>query len=455
MTKVILNLIIQILLFLLTVQRVRAAVMINEVLPNPLSGSSEWVELYNPDNQAVDLVGWKLEDQLSAPSTIFTFTNQVIGAGQYLVAQLPSAKLNNDQDGVTLKDQTGQTIDMMSYVSSTNNKSWARLLAGMAREDGGDFTVATPSPGEQNFSDLTPAPSPTTEPSPAAAGPSPTPSDNSSPLPSPSSTPTLTPSPVPSPIASPSPAPFAASNLQLSEIYACPNTGENEWIEVYNLSNQSGSLTNWKIRDDSDNTRTITVNISAHNIAIIEWNSSLLNNDGDSVTLEDPLGNRAFTVSFNECTKGQSFIYQNNTWQLTTTPTKNTSNIYTNSTSSSPSPSPSVSPSPAASADVSSDNLTTADGNQLDTNGNYADSLGDLDPDSELALPDLEIQSMAAADSGEVLGATTDSTPSAQLVAPPPSKTGVISLLGSSAAMIGGSCWTMFNNQKRKDDSPP
>jgi hypothetical protein len=72
------------------------------------------------------------------------------------------------------------------------------------------------------------------------------------------------------------------------------------------------------------------------------------------------------------------------------------------------------------------------------------------DPDLNLPLPDLEIQTPAATDSGEILGTATDQTHSAELTSPPPSQVGVISLLGTGVAMAGGSGWALLGFKKKE-----
>ena len=37
-------------------------VLINEFMPAPTPGHEEWLELYNPGESAVDISGWKIDD---------------------------------------------------------------------------------------------------------------------------------------------------------------------------------------------------------------------------------------------------------------------------------------------------------------------------------------------------------------------------------------------------------
>ncbi len=432
MKNIILGLLAKICLFFLSVGQVSAAPVINEVVPNPANNDLEWVEIFNPDDQSIDLVGWQLTDRLSSPSTIFNFGNQNLEPGQYLIIRLEASKLNNDGDGVVLMNQNHDEVDAMDYVGSELGQSWARWPNGLAREDGGSFVVANPSPGEPNSVTLTPAP---------------TPSPTLTPTPIPSPSPTVTPQPSPS-------MPILPSYLRLSEIYACPDSNENEWIEIYNQSDQNAVLTDWKIIDSSYNTKSISLSISAHSLAVIEWSGSFLNNTGDSVTLQNPQGETSFVVNFSACTKTQSLIQENGSWCLTSTPTKNAVNLFTSSNPS-PDSSPIATPTPTPASPPPTPISNQSDFDlDLESANYYPDE--NTDPDSLLSLPALDVYT--ATDSAAAQSDSIDSTtpkPPPRLITQPPTKTQALGLLGTSAALIGGSCWSLLGITKRKGDSFP
>ncbi|KKQ26899.1 MAG: hypothetical protein US42_C0019G0009 [Candidatus Magasanikbacteria bacterium GW2011_GWC2_37_14] len=85
-------------------------ILINEFVPYPESGS-EWVELYNPNDFAVDINGWQLFDGVSS---FFTATNTILAKSFYTVA-LSSSKLNNSGDIILLKNNLGEVIDQVCY----------------------------------------------------------------------------------------------------------------------------------------------------------------------------------------------------------------------------------------------------------------------------------------------------------------------------------------------------
>ncbi len=109
---------------------------------------------------------------------------------------------------------------------------------------------------------------------------------------------------------------------------ACPETGNSEWIELYNPDSSTYTLDSWKIRDSAGTRKTISGSIPAQGYATFQLSTSILNNDGDQVSLENPIGVTLATVSFGECQKGTSFIDHEGTWQQTFSVTKDFANIF-------------------------------------------------------------------------------------------------------------------------------
>lgn len=156
--------ILAIFLLLLTPNQARGQIIINEVFPAPKQGN-EWIELYNPSNQEIDLEGWWLEDQLSSPTIIARIENEALPSLDYLVIELSSAKLNNSADGVVLKNPQAEIIDQMSYQKSESDLSWARNNSGI-------FELVFPTQNSINiFPSPSPSPSPSSSPKPSPATP--------------------------------------------------------------------------------------------------------------------------------------------------------------------------------------------------------------------------------------------------------------------------------------------
>lgn len=252
----------------------QAAIRISEVAPNPSSGP-EWVELYNSASESAGLGNWVLKDQLASPSTIHTFApTTTIAGNQYLLIELSSSKLNNGADGVTLFDASQTIQDQMQYESSEPNMTWSRKAW-----DSSIFLLTSPTPGAAN---QMPTPTPT-------------------PLPSPSATPTPTTTPQPSS----NPSTNTPAELELISLYPCPNKTESEWIEIANRSNFSANLTNWKLKDEQNNSVALSGTIPANQTQRITVSRSILNNAGDSAFLENPSGVTSSSLSYRGCSAGE------------------------------------------------------------------------------------------------------------------------------------------------------
>ena len=91
---------------------------ITEILPAPLPGPTEWVEIHNPTDQSINLTGWSIGDQNRR-----TELQGEINAGAYLVVSTQSLEieadtiiverigngLNNDADRVSVFAPDGRT----------------------------------------------------------------------------------------------------------------------------------------------------------------------------------------------------------------------------------------------------------------------------------------------------------------------------------------------------------
>ncbi len=140
--------------------------VINEILFAPiqkkddgLADQPDFVEIYNPGTEAVDLLGWYIQDCPTASGRRYSYyfaddqaADNLLAPGQYgiivpeeslnpadsrlvhyytyltgdssariFIVKRKTFSLNNDVDCVTLKDSTGTVIDSVSYSSSWHN----------------------------------------------------------------------------------------------------------------------------------------------------------------------------------------------------------------------------------------------------------------------------------------------------------------------------------------------
>ncbi|MFA5024976.1 MAG: lamin tail domain-containing protein [Candidatus Shapirobacteria bacterium] len=144
----------------------------------------------------------------------------------------------------------------------------------------------------------------------------------------PSTTPIITPTPIDSPkptaeevtplpthkitpTISPNPTATGELPLIISEIMANSNTGENEWIEIYNPTNQIISLKNSCFYDASLHFRCFpeTAVINPNSYYSHSFTSGFLNNDGDKVTFQNK------SIIYPKSPKNVTYSRQeNNSW---------------------------------------------------------------------------------------------------------------------------------------------
>lgn len=172
------------------------------LLPSPAAGVSEYIELSLTGEGALELSGWRIEDVLATPSTVYTFptsTPAILHAGatiricQGALATPPTApcdahfggtaKWNNGGDTLRLLRANGDEVLALPYTTVTTGEIVETALI-----------VQTVGP--------TPEPEPNPEPEPDPIPPASTSTATSTPEPepvppTPTSTATSTPDPVP------------------------------------------------------------------------------------------------------------------------------------------------------------------------------------------------------------------------------------------------------------------
>ena len=151
---------------------VEAGVVINEMHYDPEDNTlkTEFIELWNPGQEGIDLSGWKLANAVS-----FTFPDGTqLAAGKFLViAEDPDAlsaeyavlalgpyegKLSNEGERLELHDRSGAIRDEVGYqpkfpwpVSSAGEgKSMSLINPSLDNDLGGSWRAADPTPGATN-----------------------------------------------------------------------------------------------------------------------------------------------------------------------------------------------------------------------------------------------------------------------------------------------------------------
>lgn len=108
-------------------------VIVTEILPNPDIGDDEFIELYNPTEETVNIAGWRLMDASSRsytinsldlpPITITTLQNNsvLLGSGQYIVLEQSTTGLHLNNSGgeeLYLLDTQDNIIDSVTYAGN-------------------------------------------------------------------------------------------------------------------------------------------------------------------------------------------------------------------------------------------------------------------------------------------------------------------------------------------------
>ena len=118
--------------------------------------------------------------------------------------------------------------------------------------------------------------------------------------------------------------------LTINEIYPAPETGNYEWVELYNNNEITVDLTQYILTDLANNKIKIIDNIMLPLGFIIATCSSVLNNNGDSVFLKSIAGETIEIATYSGSFSSDKSYYKcpdgNGQWFTSNMITKNTSN---------------------------------------------------------------------------------------------------------------------------------
>lgn len=144
-------------------------VIINEIMYSPSGGEPEWIEIYNNSDHDINLKDWIVSDLLANPTSIaikndFTISpnkyaviskdNSIVNYHRFIPANLlvlNFATLNNDRDGVVLRDNRGTVIDSVFYSNQwggTSGFSLERISATINSNN--QFNWASSKDAEQS-----------------------------------------------------------------------------------------------------------------------------------------------------------------------------------------------------------------------------------------------------------------------------------------------------------------
>ena len=287
-------------------------VVINEIVSDPSDGGGEFIELFNTTDRTIPLSGWYVEDGGEARTAL---NGSLAGSG-FFVIENPRGHLNNAGDSVVLYDSYNTVIDSMTYgtwddgnvannaVTPRDPKSLARKVDGLnSGNDMYDFVLTdTITKGATNrISEATTQPY----------------AQHS----------TTVSSTVSSQI---------LHSVFISEIFPNPEGGdrEDEYIEVYNASEETVDLTGFSLGDGSSRRYTITqglVQPGGYYVVRRETSGIALNNTGgDRAVLYDVASRVVDIVVYTgSAEEGESYVKnEQGAWVWTYEVTPGEANIF-------------------------------------------------------------------------------------------------------------------------------
>ncbi|MDD2756812.1 MAG: lamin tail domain-containing protein, partial [Methanothrix sp.] len=125
-------------------------IIINEWEPNPpgTDTKKEWIELYNPSSQAVNIGRWKLIDSYYSKSVSIPPDTIIMPDGYQIITWTNGSLVNSYPFSISLQDSVGNELDRTSSVKDDKNNDlcWARSPNGkdLDRDQDWKFQAATP-----------------------------------------------------------------------------------------------------------------------------------------------------------------------------------------------------------------------------------------------------------------------------------------------------------------------
>lgn len=120
---------------------------ISEAYPSPNVGEREWVELWNPHDEPVPLLGWSIDDIRDGGSNPANFaTSDVLAPGEHRIFDALSIAWNNAGDDVRLIDPNGRISHGITYRSMKKGRAVA-VMFDRTGEPAGQCPTTHPTPG--------------------------------------------------------------------------------------------------------------------------------------------------------------------------------------------------------------------------------------------------------------------------------------------------------------------
>lgn len=101
-------------------------IIFNEIYPSPNNSEEEWLEIFNPGEEKVNLKNWQIKD--SAKKNFIFSEDNWLEAENYFILKKSQSKLslNNEQESLQLFDSDNNLRDEIEYTEAPNGQSYAR-----------------------------------------------------------------------------------------------------------------------------------------------------------------------------------------------------------------------------------------------------------------------------------------------------------------------------------------
>jgi len=131
-------------------------VVINEIDINPPGDDSrtvsEWIELYNPTDEQIDVGGWTISSTTVLKKTMTIPPATVIGPDSFLAYSHVKVWFTDVSEQVEIRDASGILIDQTPKISDLQNDftSWQRIYDGYDTDSFTDWKFVTSNAGSTN-----------------------------------------------------------------------------------------------------------------------------------------------------------------------------------------------------------------------------------------------------------------------------------------------------------------